>query len=53
MVRAVAWMSRPAIAYPALAEITSHFPEADWQREITPLWGRTPFNSWLLAFRRL
>ena len=51
--RGIAWMTRPAVAFPALASIAEAFPEAEFSRDIGPLWGNTPFNSWLLAFQRL
>ena len=50
--RGIAWMARPALAFPTLAEITAHFPAAEFTHDVRPLWGRTPFNSWLLAFHR-
>jgi len=48
----VAWMQRRNLAFPSLEQIADHFPESSFTREIGPLWGRTPFNSWLLAFQR-
>ena len=50
---AISWMTRAPQSFPTFEEISSHFPESDFTREIIPLWGRTPFNSWLLAFRRV
>lgn len=50
--RAISWMARPAIAFPPLDSISVHFPAEQFESEIHPLWGATPFNSWLLAFRR-
>ncbi len=52
LAKAISWMTRVPQSFPTLEEISSHFPESEFTREITPLWGRTPFNSWLLAFRR-
>lgn len=46
------WMSQPAIDFPTLKAIQEHFPLHDFEQEIRPLWGWTPFNSWLLSFRR-
>ncbi len=48
--RGIAWMARPVVAFPTLASIARAFPEAEFSHDIRPLWGRTPFNSWLLAF---
>lgn len=50
--RGISWMTRPAIAFPTLESIALYFPEAEFLHDIGPLWGNTPFNSWLLAFRR-
>ncbi len=50
--RGIAWMTRPAVAFPSLASIAQAFPEAEFSHDIRPLWGNTPFNSWLLAFHR-
>ena len=50
--RAIAWSARPVVAYPTLAQIEACFPAAEFDAEVRPLWGNTPFNSWLLAFRR-
>ncbi len=51
--RAISWMSRPAVDYPTLNEIQAFFPKEEFAAEVRPLWGSTPFNSWLLALRRL
>ena len=53
LAQAISWMTRAPQSFPTLEEISRHFPESHFTREIRPLWGRTPFNSWLLAFRRL
>ncbi len=50
--RLVRWMKRPALSFPTLEFIAAAFPSAEFEHEIRPLWGRTPFNSWLLTFRR-
>ncbi len=50
---ALTWMTRPPQSFPTLEEISRHFPAPEFTPEIRPLWGRTPFNSWLLAFRRV
>ena len=50
--RGIAWMTRPALAFPTLAGIAREFPEAEFTHDVQPLWGNTPFNSWLLAFQR-
>ncbi len=50
--RVISWSARPVVVYPTLAQIQACFPTAEFDSEVRPLWGSTPFNSWLLAFRR-
>ena len=50
--QAISWMTRPVAAFPTLAHIEACFPAGEFDAEVRPLWGNTPFNSWLLAFRR-
>jgi SAM-dependent methyltransferase len=48
--RAIRWMKAEHLLYPTREEITAAF--ADFDAEITPLWGRTPYNNYLFVFRR-
>ena len=50
--RCISWMACPAIAFPTLESVREQFPSDRFDHDVRPLWGRTPFNSWLLAFRR-
>ncbi|MBW3670755.1 MAG: class I SAM-dependent methyltransferase [Acidobacteria bacterium] len=50
--RATGWMRTTTINFPKLESIDHCFPEVDFTREATPLWGRTPFNSYLLTYVR-
>jgi SAM-dependent methyltransferase len=50
--RCISWMACPAIAFPTLTSVQAQFPADKFEHDVRPLWGRTPFNSWLLAFRR-
>lgn len=50
--RATGWMRTTTINFPKLESIDRCFPETDFTREATPLWGRTPFNSYLLKYVR-
>lgn len=50
--RATGWMRTTTINFPTLEEIDRCFPEEEFTREATPLWGRTPFNSHLLQYVR-
>jgi 2-polyprenyl-3-methyl-5-hydroxy-6-metoxy-1,4-benzoquinol methylase len=44
------WLPGRRFPLPDESEIGRHFPEAQFERTIGPLWGRTPFNSFRLAF---
>ena len=52
LARGLSWLARDAIAFPHVEDIAAQFPADQFVRDIRPLWGGTPFNSWLLAFRR-
>jgi 2-polyprenyl-3-methyl-5-hydroxy-6-metoxy-1,4-benzoquinol methylase len=51
-IRALRWMRYPATHYPERAEIESPLRASGFAIEVTPLWGRTPFNSYLFVARR-
>jgi 2-polyprenyl-3-methyl-5-hydroxy-6-metoxy-1,4-benzoquinol methylase len=44
------WLKMENIDLPTREEIVGPF--AGFAQEITPLWGRTPFNNYLFVFRR-
>lgn len=46
------WMRTPARHVPTRAELESALKDAGLSAAARPLWGRTPFNSWLLVARR-
>jgi SAM-dependent methyltransferase len=48
--RAVRWLRAERLHFPARDEITRQF--ADFDAEVVPLYGRTPFNNYLFVFRR-
>jgi len=50
--RTIRWMRRPALSFPTKAVVMEPFEEAGFTCEVRPLWGRTPFNSYLFAFHR-
>lgn len=49
---AVRWMRRPALVFPTREAVVDPFEAAGFVSEVCPLWGRTPFNSYLFAFHR-
>ena len=48
--RATRWMRAERLNFPRREQVTAAF--AEFETEITPLWGRTPFNNYLFVFRR-
>lgn len=51
LLRASGWMKTATRHFPTAEEVARPFRERGFSSEIRPLWGRTPFNSYLLAFR--
>lgn len=50
LARVFRWMKAERLHYPTRAEIEAHF--ADFDADVHPLWGKMPYNSYLLVFRR-
>ena len=48
----VGWMPYGAQHYPDMEELRTPLEEAGLTVQIDPLWGRTPFNSYLVVARR-
>jgi 2-polyprenyl-3-methyl-5-hydroxy-6-metoxy-1,4-benzoquinol methylase len=48
----VNWMQTTPVHYPERDELCHVLAGAGLQGEFKPLWGRTPFNSWLGVFRQ-
>jgi len=51
MIHLVHWIGTPARHYPDRAEIEAPLQAAGLAVEMSPLWGRTPFNSYLVLAR--
>lgn len=51
VLHAIGWQP-PAQHFPTRIEVEQPLCEAGLQTEVRPLWGRTPFNSWLVLGRR-
>lgn len=49
--RTIRWMRAERLAIPTRDDIVAPFADG-FDAEITPLWGRTPFNNYLFVFRR-
>lgn len=49
--RATRWMRAERLNFPSREQMTAAF--AGFETEITPLWGRTPFNNYLFVFRKV
>lgn len=46
------WMSTSFKAQPTESELTATFARHGLQAQFRPLWGRTPFNNWLIIATR-
>lgn len=46
------WNVKVVLHFPTREAIFAAFPEEEFSRSVTPLWGRTPFNNHLFVFRR-
>lgn len=47
----IGWLRGERLNFPTRDAITSEFRRRGFEEEIEPLWGRTPFNNYLLTFR--
>jgi len=52
LIHAVRWMRSPALHYPVREEIEEPLRAAGLVVDVSPLWGNTPFNSFLIVARR-
>jgi 2-polyprenyl-3-methyl-5-hydroxy-6-metoxy-1,4-benzoquinol methylase len=50
--RTLGWMRCETGHFPSREEIESPLNSAGFEVRAAPLWGRTPFNSWLIVARR-
>jgi SAM-dependent methyltransferase len=50
--KTIGWLRVPRLNFPTLDALTTEFDRRDFSGEVTPLWGRTPYNNHLLVFRR-
>ncbi|MBO9663454.1 class I SAM-dependent methyltransferase [Dokdonella sp.] len=46
------WMRSPAVHYPERGEIETPLRAAGLEPDVRPLWGSTPFNSFVIVARR-
>jgi len=46
------WMRSPVRHFPLQSELEAPLRELGFEIEVSPLWGRTPFNSYLIVARR-
>lgn len=50
--RIVRWLKAERLVFPTRDSIVSVMNEHDFDSEVVPMWGRTPFNNYLFVFRR-
>jgi hypothetical protein len=48
--RAIRWNRGQPMNFPTREEIEEAF--TGFESDVTPLWGRTPYNNYLLVFRK-
>jgi SAM-dependent methyltransferase len=47
----IGWLRGERLNFPTRESIVHEFRRRGFEEEIVPLWGRTPFNNYLLTFR--
>jgi SAM-dependent methyltransferase len=52
LARTFRWMKAERLNFPTRDEVTGAFA-TDFDSEIRPMWGKTPFNTYLFLFRRV
>jgi 2-polyprenyl-3-methyl-5-hydroxy-6-metoxy-1,4-benzoquinol methylase len=52
LARALGWMRCPTGHFPLRADLADPLREKGFRVDVSPLWGRTPFNSYLFVARR-
>ncbi len=52
MARTIRWMNAAPRVYPTAAWLRAELAAQGLTVSFTPLWGRTPFNNWLIVARR-
>ena len=52
-VRLSGWIRGGRCHFPTREEVTAPFHGPQWKTTVTPMWGRTPFNSHLVEARRV
>jgi 2-polyprenyl-3-methyl-5-hydroxy-6-metoxy-1,4-benzoquinol methylase len=51
-IKFVRWIPTAGQNFPVRATVESAFPTEQFAVDMRPMWGRTPFNSYLFTFRR-
>ena len=51
-IRTIGWIRGGRCQFPTLEEIRAPFEQMGWGIAVSPMWGRTPFNSYLMEIRR-
>ena len=51
-IKIIRWIPVSGSNFPTREEVSAPFRQAGFQEEIRPLWGITPFNSYLFSYRR-
>ncbi len=46
------WMKDGPVAYPDRLQLQAHLEDAGLEGSVTPMWGKTPFNNYLIAYTK-
>lgn len=50
--RVIGWMKTPPLEFPTRESLTDVMSQSGMEIKLQPLWGRTPFNNYLIIARR-
>lgn len=53
LARTTRWMKAPPTCYPTRESICTVLESEGLEGNVTPLWGNTPFNNYLISYRKL
>lgn len=52
LIRLVGWIRAGPARFPTREQVTQPFARRGWEVAVSPMWGRTPFNSYFIEARR-
>lgn len=52
LIRLIGWIRAGPSRFPTREQVTQPFARRGWEVAVSPMWGRTPFNSYFVEARR-